>query len=294
MTTCPKISIVTPSYNQGSFLETTLKSVQEPAYPNLEHIVMDGGSADGSVEIIEKYADHLAYWQSEKDGGQYDAIQKGFDRSTGEIMGWLNSDDMYFPWTLKLVGAIFAQFPEVEWISTLQPAVWSKDGIPYHISSRSGYNARFFLKGLYYSDGRYPRRWFIQQESTFWRRSLWEKSGAKLSSEDGVAGDFELWSRFFQCSDLVGVHAPLGGFRVHGAQRSVLEQQEYLQECEQVLARMGGQNETGISAWLRRNGWGRRWPLRVMPSLGFVQPVQNIHWLPDEERWELRSEWVYE
>lgn len=289
----PSITIVTPSFQQAPYLADCLSSILDQNYPALEYIVMDGGSTDGSVDIITKNADRLAFWQSEKDGGQYDAIQKGFERTTGEIMGWLNSDDMYFPWTLKLVGDIFSRFPEVEWISTLQPAVWSKDGIPYHISTRPGYSAQFFLKGLYFSDGRYPRRWFIQQESTFWRRSLWEKAGARLSSEDRVAGDFELWGRFFQHANLVGVHAPLGGFRVHGAQRSVLELEGYLRECEQVLERFGGKNETGFPAWIRRHGWGKRWPLRVMPSLGFVQPARNIHWVPDRGCWEMREEWVY-
>lgn len=290
----PRISIVTPSYQQGAFLEATLKSVLDSGYPNLEYVVMDGGSTDESVQIIEKYADGLAYWQSKKDGGQYDAIQRGFEKSTGEIMGWLNSDDMYFPWTLRLVGELFAQFPEVEWISTLQPAVWSGGGVPFHVSLRPGFAARYYLKGLYVTDGCYPRRWFIQQESTFWRRSLWEKAGARLSAEDKVAADFELWGRFFQHADLVGVHAPLGGFRVHGAQRSVLELQGYLRECEQVLERVGGKKEVGIPAWIRRKGLGKRWPLRVMPSLGFVQPARNVHWVPSEGRWVLREEWVYE
>lgn len=99
----PRISIVTPSYNQGQFIEETLRSVLLQGYPNLEYILIDGGSTDGSVEIIEKYAPWLSYWVSEPDRGQTHAINKGFERATGDIMAWLNSDDVYMPWTLAAV-----------------------------------------------------------------------------------------------------------------------------------------------------------------------------------------------
>src|SRR3712207_4974435 len=107
----PKISLVTPSYNQAKYLEATLKSVLNQRYPNLEYIVIDGGSNDGSVQIIENYAEELTYWVSEPDRGQTHALNKGFERASGEILAWLCSDDLYEPYTLREVGEIFVQKP---------------------------------------------------------------------------------------------------------------------------------------------------------------------------------------
>ena len=108
----PKVSIVTPSFNQASFLEQTLRSVLEQDYPNLEYIVIDGGSTDGSVEIINKYADQLAYWQSQPDQGQTDAINQGFAHATGEILAWLNSDDLLLPGAVSAAVRALEEHPE--------------------------------------------------------------------------------------------------------------------------------------------------------------------------------------
>ena len=104
-----KISIVTPSYNQGQYLEETIQSVLDQKYPNLEYIIMDGGSTDNSVDIIKKYESHLTHWESKPDDGQADAIKKGFNMATGDILAWLNSDDYYLPDTLNQVSELFAR-----------------------------------------------------------------------------------------------------------------------------------------------------------------------------------------
>ena len=104
----PRVSIVTPSFNQARFLEQTIESVLDQDYPHIEYLVVDGGSTDGSVEIIERYAKHLAWWVSEPDHGQADAIVKGFRRTTGDILAYLNSDDRYLPGAVSKAVAAFA------------------------------------------------------------------------------------------------------------------------------------------------------------------------------------------
>ncbi len=112
-----KISVVTPSYNQGKYLEATVLSVLRQDYPNIEYRVLDGGSTDGSVDILKKYGSRLAYWCSQKDGGQAQAIANGFAQSTGDILCWLNSDDLFLPGALSAVAECFSAHPEIETVS---------------------------------------------------------------------------------------------------------------------------------------------------------------------------------
>lgn len=200
-------------------------------------------------------------------------------------MAWLNADDMYFPWTFRVVTEIFASSPEVEWITSLYPSVWNAEGILVKVNTKIGFSKELFFKGIYMSSNSY-RGDFIQQESTFWRRSLWEKAGSRLSSEFSLAADFELWARFFQHAQLYGVSTQLGGFRYHGKQRSIGEQCYYLMQCEDVLKSYGGKHCSWLESRIRSAGWPLRWPFCHMPSLGFLHEGSNIIYDFKRQSWE--------
>lgn len=233
----PKISIVTPSFNQAEFLESTIESVLSQNYPNLEYIIIDGGSSDHSLAIIKKYEKYLHFWCSEPDGGQYDAIDKGFSHSTGEIMSWINSDDLYYPWTFKTVASIMSELPQVEWLTTLNLGEWDWHGFCSGFTSAPGYSKEAFLDGFYCPQNKNYGGFVIQQESTFWKRTLWQKIGGNLSTEFKLAGDFDLWSRFFYYAELYTVKSPLGGFRRQINQKS-RQIDLYAQESNKILLKM--------------------------------------------------------
>lgn len=201
--TYPKISIVTPNFNQERYLEATILSVLTQGYPNLEYIIIDGGSTDGSLEIIKKYSNQLSYWISEPDGGMYEAIQKGFDKSTGEIMAWINSDDMYHPGALFVISDIFQSFPEVNWLLGAMTS-YDEKGRTIGLERSKSFSKYDFYIGNF--------KW-IQQESVFWRKSLWERTGSKLNFNLKYAGDLALWLSFFAFENLYVIDALIGGFR---------------------------------------------------------------------------------
>jgi len=258
----PRISIVTPSYNHAPFLRETLASVLDQAYPNLEYVVIDGGSADGSADIIRQHADRLAYWASEPDGGQYDAINKGFAHCTGDIMGWLNSDDKYCPWTFQTVAKIFQEVPQVHWLTSATHLVWDERGGLLTTIYSSLHARAWFYRGWTLQNHKGFKGW-IQQEATFWRRELWEKAGGRVDASLQYAGDYELWARFWQHADLTTTLSPLGGFRVHAVQKTE-RMGEYYAEAEQVLARYRDQTlRHPVLLWLaqqlfKRTGRGGR------------------------------------
>lgn len=226
----PKISIVTPSYNDVDYLEQTILSIINQGYPNLEYIIIDGGSTDGSIDIIKKYSDHLSYWVSEKDDGMYHAIEKGFKKTTGEVMGWINSDDIHHPRSLFTIGQIFAEFNYVNWLQGFPNTIDEKGAIIF-ASSVYEVDKFFFYQKKYITTSK-----FIQQESTFWRRNLWEKAGSYISTEYKFAGDFELWIRFFQYEKLCNVYGLLGSFRLSsGGQASVDHYEKYIEETCKIL-----------------------------------------------------------
>jgi hypothetical protein len=221
----PKITIVTPNYNQVGFLEETILSVVNQNYPNLEYIIIDGGSTDGSVEIIKKYQSYLSYWISETDEGLYHALHKGFAVSTGEIMGWINSDDMLHTAALFSVAELLS-LKGVEWIQG-QASIYDEMGRTVEIQQRYSWSKyRYFLLDY---------QW-IQQESTFWTRALWDRCGGYISTKYKLAGDLELWSRFFKQAKLFTPACLIGGFRTRSAGQASLEGlKDYYLEAESIL-----------------------------------------------------------
>lgn len=211
----PRISIVTPSYNQAAFLRKTLDSVLDQNYPNLEYIVIDGGSTDGSVDILREYNAKLTYWVSEPDNGQSHALNKGFAHTTGEIVTWLNSDDVLLPGALHAVGEIFARYPQIQWL-TGQPANLDIRDHLRIFPLKTGRFRPLILRGWYHGRG----FGFIRQEGTFWRRSLWEQIGESLDEAMHYAMDDNLWRRFAQYADLVTVDMPLAAFRSQPQQKT--------------------------------------------------------------------------
>lgn len=226
----PKISIVTPSFNDAEYLDAAIQSLINQSYPNLEYIIMDGGSTDGSVDIIKTYEKHLTYWVSENDGGMYNALQKGFERSTGEIMGWLNSDDIHQPGSLYSIAQIFSDFKKVNWLQGTPNGVDKTGRIVYAIP-RPEIDRFFFYNKKHVHSHKY-----IQQESTFWRRNLWETAGGFISRGYKFAGDFELWMRFFKYDQLYNARVLLASFRLTGEEQfSITNYEEYSDETLRIL-----------------------------------------------------------
>jgi len=254
----PKISIVTPSFNKGEFIDRAIRSVIEQNYPNLEYVIVDGGSVDGTVEIIKKHEESVSWWVSELDRGQSHAINKGFAGTSGEIMAYLNADDMYCPWALETVAAVFAEFPQVEWITSLCPIIWDESSRPVMTLTLGGVTKACFYAGYTLGCSEHHMGW-IQQESTFWRRSLWEKAGGYVSEELRFAMDFELWARFYEHAELVGVPVPLGGYRVTGQQKSVDNIDQYYTEALAVLDRYQGKGEAHHDQARKNQLEDKRW-----------------------------------
>ena len=271
------ISIVTASLEQGRFLGAAIESVQSQG-ADIEHVVMDGGSTDGTRELLERNTHRLAAWRSEPDHGQYAALNDGFALTTGEIMGWLNADDVYAPGALAAVEDVFRRFPEVEWLTSSFSATANEEGFVFDVKRVVSFDGRAFGRGFNLPRPGAYAMYFIPQESTFWRRSLWERAGG-LDAGLQFAGDFDLWARFYQHAELSCVRALLGIFRSHPSQKS-RSYAEYVAEAEPVLVRHGGKRYSSREA-------------RVRPLLARHLTNQRLWRLPNSARALLERRLIY-
>lgn len=218
----PKISIITPSYNQGQFLEQTILSVINQNYPNLEYIIIDGGSTDNSVEIIKKYEKHLTYWVSEKDRGQAHAINKGFKIATGDIVSWLNSDDYLEDNTLQKVAEIYGE-ENFTWL--IGNCSFIRDGIVFWKTNPIELSKKEIIK--FWEN-------VIGQPSVFWNRT-------KLSGMDSLdeklyySMDLDLWLRFFDVANPVITECNLSYNRVYDTTKTSEKGMKRYSEIHSIL-----------------------------------------------------------
>lgn len=207
----PKISIITPSFNQGQFLEQTILSILNQNYPNLEFIIIDGGSTDNSVDIIKKYEGQLSYWVSEPDGGQTHAINKGFKMATGDLIAWMNSDDVYFENAFKNVARAFQHTQGNFDVYFGDKANINKDGEvirEYLYPPFSGWGIK------------YTTNMNISNQSAFWKKELLERFGY-LDEKIQFAMDYEYFMRLYmKGSTFYKISQVLGGLRMYSENKS--------------------------------------------------------------------------
>lgn len=201
-------SVITPSYNQAAYLEQTIQSVINQNYPFVEYIIIDGGSTDGSVDVIKKYASYISYWVSEKDKGQSDAINKGLKLAKGDILCWLNSDDLYEPNTFNTVAQFFKDHADAKFVYG--------DGVVFHegVSKRNSYcrPGKVDREVLSRSDP-------LQQPSTFWRREVHDEIGF-IDESLSFTMDWEFFMRVAQRYEMYYLPVSFSRYRIHEAHKT--------------------------------------------------------------------------
>lgn len=237
----PRVSIVTPSYNQAHFLEETIHSVLDQDYPEIEYIIVDGGSTDGSVEIIQRYADRLAWWVSERDQGQTDALNKGFARATGDIFAWLNSDDTYLPGAVSEAVVYLQMHHEVGLVYGDANYIDEAGRVLGKFLSRQT-DYRRLLRGFVY----------IPQQTTFFRSNLWRQVGP-LDPTLNYAMDYDLWVQLAKITKLKYIPCLWANFRLHGTSKAVAHDGSVWPDMVRVHKRESGSRFSwlGLKAALR-------------------------------------------
>ena len=224
----PRITIITPAIGDDTHLEETLRSVLYQNYPDLEVIVIEDGTSSQRRDILEKYSSRLS-WEICPAGTElYAALNMAFAKSSGEVMGWLEPGDLLHTKGLLVIGSVFSSFPNAGWI-TGRPFNFSPNGMPTGMKHLERWSRIRFLAG---------GNKYIHRETTFWRRGLWERAGGSLSTAYGLAGDFDLFVRFFRYAPLYSVDALIGGYRWHPGNHSENGSHCYYNQiCDEIADR---------------------------------------------------------
>ncbi len=251
----PLVSIITPSYNQGHFLEETIRSVLSQDYPNIEYIIVDGASKDDSVDVIRRYADRLTWWVSEKDKGHADALNKGFARARGEILAWLNSDDTYTtPQVVSEAVAFLQANPGVGMVYADANLTDNSGSVIGSFPARqTSYQA--MLRGSVH----------IPQATTFFRADLYRQVGP-LSLSLFFGFDYDLWVKLAKVSDVRYLPRAWANFRLHEAGKSVANDDRCYPDMIRVCERETGRKFTSLHLryWLRKTFYARiPWRARI-------------------------------
>jgi glycosyltransferase involved in cell wall biosynthesis/2-polyprenyl-3-methyl-5-hydroxy-6-metoxy-1,4-benzoquinol methylase len=287
----PKISIISPSYNQGKYLERSINSVLNQKYPSLEYFIVDGESSDNSIEIIKQYEHHLSHWVSEPDQGQADALRKGFNWATGDILGWLNSDDCLEPGALEFIGRVFTENPDLDWIianDVVEIDGWSYPNIPRHQATMKS-----LLSGQ-----------ILYQDAIFFRSKLYRETNGIDPSLWG-AMDYDLWLQFFlkQAQYRLFPEKTISRFTIHSNQKSS-DLDRYQKEINRIrsehlkshflmwhtLRVKSSQTHANLLRWLYQNSnFGIKPILRILyPNAWYFHSPQ----LPAFERVQQGSEQI--
>ena len=256
----PLVSIITPSYNQARFLRETIESVLSQDYPNLEYIIVDGGSTDGSLEIIKQYSEKLAWWVSEPDHGQTDAINKGFSHASGEILAWLNSDDTYQPNAITQAVESLLAHPEVSMVYGDANLINEQGEVIGQFPAKQT-DLHRLLQGSVH----------IPQQTMFFPARYWLQVGP-LDPEIQFAMDYDLWVRLAKIAPLLYVPSLWANFRLHGKGKSIYMDDRCYPDMIHITQRETGKKNTRLVLrwYLRRLAYAWlpiRWRVKLRQAI---------------------------